>query len=284
VILASRRILQRWNGTDVHVQIPPFALSIVVLTIANFFQALGWKFLLERMSGRALPTRALLSVFMLGQLARYTPGKVGLPMVRIAGTTKLGLSARLVAASVGIEVAGWIGVGALIGCVSLLCNPTVTSPIPGLSRPWIWCGLLVTSSGLAAALLLDRNHFPLWVRRLLRAEGQGPFVSMSVVGMQLLAWSGWWVLGLLIPMSVGSSIEIALSQAAIFIVAPIVGFLALVAPGGLGVRETVISFALAPKIGASAAIAAAVLARASALASEIMGWLLAITWERRSSR
>ena len=74
--------------------------------------------------------------------------------------------------------------------------------------------------------------------------------------------------------------EVQLCPAGI-ILAPIIGFLALVAPGGLGVRETVISYALAPQIGASAALAAAVLARAAALVSELAGWLIAMVWERR---
>ena len=79
----------------------------------------------------------------------------------------------------------------------------------------------------------------------------------------------------------GSSLDVALGQAVIFLLAPIIGFLALVAPGGLGVRETVISYALAPQVGASTALAAAVLARAAALVSELAGWLIAVLWERR---
>ncbi len=282
VLFVLRKILLRWNGNDVHVRMLPFILSIIALLIANFFQALGWMYLLERMAGRAIAIRPLISVFMTGQLARYMPGKIGLPMVRIASAAKLGLSARLIAASVGIEVAAWIGVGAVVGCGSLLCNLGPASLVPGLSRRWIWLGLLVTGSILVAALLVDRNRFPSWVLKLLRAEGDGPFVSVRMISMQLLAWSGWWVLGFLIAMAVGSCIRNALAQAAIFILAPIIGFLALVAPGGIGVRETAISYALVPQIGASAAIAAAVLARAAALASELAGWLIAIIWERRS--
>jgi hypothetical protein len=102
-----------------------------------------------------------------------------------------------------------------------------------------------------------------------------------MLGMQLLAWSGWWVLGLLVPLAVGSPLDVAVRYAVIFLLAPIIGFLALVAPGGLGVRETVISYALAPQIGASAALAAAVLARAAALASELAGWLITVIWERQ---
>lgn len=281
VILALLRLLRHWVGAEVHVRPLPLVLSIAVLLVANFVQALGWKYLLERMAGRPIALRPMLSVFMSGQLARYLPGKVGLPMVRIAGAAKLGVSARLIAASVGIEVAAWIGVGTLVGCAALLCDLSFTSPIPGLDRNWLWLGSFLILLGLLAALLLDRNRFPAWILRVLRAEGQGPFVSMRMISMQLLAWLGWWVLGLLILMALGSSIHVAITQAGIFILAPILGFLALVAPGGLGVRETAISYALAPHLGASAALAAAVLARAAALASELLGWVVAIAWERR---
>lgn len=281
VILALLRLLRHWDGSEVHVRLLPLALSVAVLLVANVVQALGWKFLLERMAGSTVALRPLLSVFMSGQLARYLPGKVGLPMVRIAGAAKLGVSARLIAASVGIEVAAWIGVGTLVGCTALLCNLSLVSPIPGLDRNWLWLCSILILLGLLAALLLDRNRFPAWMLRVLRAEGQGPFVSLLMISMQLLAWLGWWVLGLLILIALGSSIHVAITQAGIFILAPILGFLAMVAPGGLGVRETAISYALAPHVGASAALSAAVLARAAAIASELLGWLIAVTWERR---
>ena len=284
VVLALGRILRRWNGNDVHVHALPFVLSIVALLVANFFQALGWMYLLERMAGHAVAIRPLISVFMSGQLARYTPGKIGLPVVRIAGARRLGLSARLIAASVGIEVTAWIGVGVFFACGSLLCNWSAARPILGLSRNWIWLVLLATSSSIVVALLFDRNRFPSWLLELLHAEGKGPFVSCRMIGMQLLAWSGWWLLGFLSTLAVGGSIGDGLAQAPIFILAPIIGFLALVAPGGIGVRETIISYALAPQIGASAAVSAAVLARAAALASELGGWLIAVIWERRCQR
>jgi glycosyltransferase 2 family protein len=281
VALALRQILRQWDGGAVHVRLVPVVLSVLVLLVANFLQAFAWLYLLQRMAGKAIPIRPAMTVFMAGQLARYVPGKVGLPMVRIAGAPRIGISANLIAASVGIEVATWLAMGTLVGCVALLCNTSVVPMIPSLSRTLIGSGLAVVTAGLAAALLLDRNQFPKWVLRLLHAEGVGPFVTLRVVAMQLLAWIGWWILGFLVPLSVGVSVTCAMRQAAIFIVAPILGFMAMVAPGGLGVRETVISVVLAPHVGASAALAAAVLARGAALASEVACWVIALVWERR---
>lgn len=281
VALALRQILRQWDGSAVRVRPIPVALSVLVLLVANFFQAFAWLYLLQRMAGKAIPIRPVMTVFMAGQLARYVPGKVGLPMVRIAGAHRIGISANLIAASVGIEVAAWLGMGTLVGCGALLCNTSAVPVVPSLSKTIIGSALAIVTAGLVAALLLDRNRFPQWVLRLLHAEGVGPFVSPRVVAMQLLAWIGWWILGFLVLLSVGVSVTCALREAAIFIVAPILGFMAMVAPGGLGVRETVISVVLAPHLGASAALAAAVLARGAALASEVGCWVIALVWERR---
>lgn len=280
VVVALWRVAQHWDTRSIHLRWLPVCLSIAVLSLANYFQALAWKYLLERMAGKHVPIQASFSVFMAGQLARYTPGKVALPMVRIAGAPKLGLPARLIAASVGIEVGTWLGVGALVGFAAMLLHFGPFGDVAGLNRSLLWCGLVATLFGFAVALSVDRNRFPAWFRTLLHAEGRGPFVSGRVVTMQFISWVGWWLLGILAPLSVGASMADAARLSPVFIVAPILGFLAIVAPGGLGVRETVISYALAPHLGASAAFAAAILARATAIASEIIDWALGFAWER----
>ena len=284
VAFALWRIVEKWDGAAIHIRPLPLILAVGVLCVANFFQALAWKYLLEKMAGRKVLLRPAFSVFMAGQLARYTPGKVALPMVRIAGAPKLGLSARLIAASVGLEVGSWLGVGALVGFVALLCNVGPVGALAGLDRRILWLGLFATVGGFIAALAINRNRFPQWVLKFLRAEGEGPFVSVQVLAVQLLSWIGWWLLGILAPMAVGCSLEDATRLSPVFIIAPILGFLAFVAPGGLGVRETVITVALAPRVGASAAIAAAILARAVAMLSEIVSWMFGVLWERRHAR
>jgi hypothetical protein len=172
-----------------------------------------------------------------------------------------------------------MGIGAIIGCSSLLLTHGPDLGWLHLSPAWLWLALATFLVGLVAALLVDRNRFPGFVLRLLHAQGSGPFVSLRMVWMQLISWLGWWLVGMLLPLAVGSSVRFAVNHASVFVIAPIVGFLALVAPGGLGVRETAISYALAPSLGASAALAAALLARGVALASELIGWLLALWWE-----
>ena len=282
--VAFWRLVQRWDGREVQLRWQPILVSLVVLRIANVFQALGWLRRLERMSGKTLGIRPVLTVFMLSQMARYAPGKVGVPMVRIAASTRMGVQPQTVAASVGIEVGSWMGLGAIMGCVALLCSNDTGPNWLQVNRVWLWLGLATLLTGIGVALLVDRNRFPPFILRMIRAEGHGPMVTLQMVWMQLISWGGWWLLGVLMPLSVGASLSVAMRHASIFILAPILGFLAVVAPGGLGVREAVISYALAPSLGASAALAAALLARGVAMASELIGWLLALYWERSAQK
>ena len=272
--------MQRWHGSEVRLKWGPVLAALLALVVANFFQALGWSRLLERMTGKQLRATPVLSVFMLSQMARYAPGKVGVPMVRIAAASRLGVDPRLVAASVGIEVGTWMGLGAIMSCIALLCSHGAAPNWLHLSRLGLVLTLVAMLVGLGATMLIDRRQFPHFILRLLRADGQGSFVSWRMVWVQLLSWGCWWVFGVLMPLAVGATWTTSVGYASVFIIAPIIGFLALVAPGGLGVRETVISYALAPKLGASAALAAALLARGVVVVSELIGWLLALVWER----
>jgi len=284
VAFALVRILKHWDANAVEIHWAPFWISVAVLLLSNFLQALGWKFLLERMAAKIVPLRPCLRVYMAGQLARYTPGKVALPMVRVAGAPKVGLSPRLMAASVGIEVGTWLGVGTFVGFAALLYNVERLPAIPGLTRDVLWLGMVLVTMGIVAALGVERNRFPTWLLRFMRAEGRGPFVSLRVLVVQVLSWIGWWLLGILAPVAAGSSVADALPMSPIFIVAPILGFLALVAPGGLGVREAIISYALSPYVGPSVAIAAAALARGAAIVSEITGWAIAVLLDRTAKQ
>jgi uncharacterized membrane protein YbhN (UPF0104 family) len=54
-----------------------------------------------------------------------------------------------------------------------------------------------------------------------------------------------------------------------------VGFLAVVAPGGLGVREGFLVLLLSPQIGTTRAIAIGLVSRAVTLAAEFLLWVAA---------
>ena len=72
---------------------------------------------------------------------------------------------------------------------------------------------------------------------------------------------------------------VALARA--FIASYLIGYLALVAPGGLGVREGAITFLLTPMVGPGPAAGLALLSRLWITATELMALIPAIWWGRR---
>jgi hypothetical protein len=275
VVAAFVRLARGFDIKELNLRWSVLGLATLGLVGTNLMQAMAWVRLLQRMTQRRLPARPILAGFMAGQLARYVPsGKIALLVVRTAAVACLGLPHRLVASSIGIEVLSWLTVGMLMGSACL----ALTSNLSLLSLPWLSLGSMAlagaTVFGIALLLVVDRRYFPKWALRVITAEGEGPLLSLDVLGWQAASWCGLIVQGLLLPVAVGAEFARAWPLTGMFLLAPIAGFLAVVAPGGLGVREAVLSYALSPTLGVTRALAVALLARLTFVVSEIIAWLL----------
>ncbi|HEY5955027.1 MAG TPA: hypothetical protein VIV60_00690 [Polyangiaceae bacterium] len=288
VLATLVRLARGFDAREVTWHWPALCLTALGLVATNLMQAMAWVRLLSRMSHRVLPARPILAGFMAGQLARYVPsGKIALLVVRTAAVAGLGLPHRLVASSIGLEVLSWVTVGMSMGsaCLALSSRLAFSSNLAVLSQSWLsfWSLALVAASVFSIAMLLvvDRRRFPKWALRLINAEGEGPLLSLDVLGWQVASWFGPVIQGLLLPIAVGAAFSKAWPLTGVFLLAPIAGFLAVVAPGGLGVREAVLSFALAPELGASRALAVALLARVTFVVSEVIAWMLTKWISRR---
>ncbi|MGE5784766.1 MAG: hypothetical protein ACM3ZE_09245, partial [Myxococcales bacterium] len=254
----------------------PVIAATLILVATNLMQAMAWARLLNRMSHKKLAIPPILAGFMAGQLARYLPtGKVALLVVRTAAIRPLGLPARLVASSIGIEVLSWLTTGMLIGTGALYITGRHGLGLARLLSSW---SLPVAACSVFAILVLvsvDRRHFPQWSLRLIHAEGAGPLLSLHVLGWQAGSALGPLLQGAILPFAVGATAVDVWPNVGMFLLAPIAGFLAVVAPGGLGVREAVLSVAISADLGTSRAVVVALLARATFVVSEVISWGLA---------
>jgi uncharacterized membrane protein YbhN (UPF0104 family) len=61
----------------------------------------------------------------------------------------------------------------------------------------------------------------------------------------------------------------------LYTLGPVVGFLAVAAPAGIGVREAIVSIGLAAQLGPAPALAAAVLSRGISLLADVLAWSVA---------
>jgi uncharacterized membrane protein YbhN (UPF0104 family) len=283
VVLAGYDMARRWDETKVEIRVGATLVSCLPLLLSCVVQGIAWILLVERMSGRRVPKLPALSVYLASQLARYTPGKVGLPIVRMDGAPRLGLGRGLVGASVFVEALSWIATGGILG-FSLLALGRPKEGLGGfvgqLSTPFLVLSLL----GGAVLLGVDRARYPAFLRKLLAPEGTGPLVPFRLPLVQFAYWGLSALHGYLLTLALGVEPRAALSVLGFFVIAPVAGFVVLAAPAGLGVREAMLLAGLGPILGSAAALGAAAISRAVSLVAEISMWLVFGVLARRSER
>jgi uncharacterized membrane protein YbhN (UPF0104 family) len=270
VVAAGLDIAKGWQSKAVHLDWGLAALAIVPLLFSCLAQAFAWIALIERMAHGRVPKGPALSIYLASQLARYTPGKVGLPIVRMQGADRIGVARSIVGVSVLIESISWTATGAVAGFAFLaLAAPGAG---PGWLRDFALPALVASALGLLVLLAVDRRHYPAKVRFLLGAEGAG---SAIPIGMPLIQ-IGYWLLvgvhGYLMSRALGAPQNAAITAMGLYVVSSVAGFIALAAPGGLGVREGVVASGLKPFVGAAPAAAAAIISRGASLVAEVAIW------------
>lgn len=257
-------VLAFWETYRRSEALPPPSWQVVgiasILILAGLFCAgKGWAALFW--SGH--DWRLIRGLFA-AQLAKYIPGGIWQPASQIASATRTGASIPVASAAltvhslVQIVAAGTVGGGLVV----------VASRLPAFIR-------ILSLTGLLATITLNRR----WMVRLAafiggvlkRAPAEGLIPEQSQI-LRCFAWSmGTFVLsGLafaLLADSVGVTESFLVGTPA-FALAWAVGFLAIIVPAGLGVREALLVVLLGPGIPASLVIAASVVHRLITMGAE----------------
>jgi hypothetical protein len=272
-------LAHQWQRAKVSLDLPWALVSVLPLLLGCLIQGRGWIALIERMTAVRVPRGPALSLYMDSQLARYTPGMVGLPFVRMAGAARLGVPAVAVGSSVGLEMLSWTAVGGGVGFASLFFLPA-RSGLTALLGAWAVPIVLGFTAIVIALTCVDRGRLPAFVVRVLKVPGSGPLVPFALLFAHALYWSSWAVHGFLLTRAFGGAPGIALESSGLFALATVGGFVALAAPAGVGVREAILSVSLAPAVGAAPALAIAVASRAASLTADVVAWLVLKRWAR----
>jgi len=270
VVLAARSIAKDWHANAVHIA-PLWALAALVpFFFSCFAQAFAWIALIERMAHRRVPRGLALANYLASQLMRYTPGKVGLPIKRMEGADRLGVPRAVAGASVLIEMLSWTATGAVVGFAFV----ALAAPAAGLE--WVMRfavpALLASALGLLVLLAVDRKVYPAKIRFLLGAEGAGPVIPYQLPLIQTGYWGLVAVHGYLMSLALGAPVNAAVTAMGLYVLSSVIGFVMLFAPGGLGIREGIISLGLKPLVGAAPAAAAAIISRAASFLAEVLVW------------
>ena len=266
VAFACRSLLRNWDQLRAQPldwrPAPGWLLLSAVLVWAMYALLIAaWRAMLHAWGQRLDPWTAA-RIWTVSSLGKYLPGKVwavaGMAVMAqqagVAPGAAMGSAVILQALAVGAgaAVAGVCGVGAL------------RQAHPGIVTILV---LLVGASAAGIALLF----WPPVVRRLLRvaapeaaiadAGPAGPAIAFGVMA-NLAAWIGYGAAFWCLTRGLLPETRLTISRAvAVFTASYLAGFLALFAPGGLGVRESVFILMLQGPVGPAAATALALASR-----------------------
>jgi len=263
--LALRSLVRNWDQLraqplDWSVEPGWLILSAMVVWLMYGLLIAAWRITLTGW-GRGLDFWSAARIWTVSSLGKYLPGKVWAVAGMAVMAQRAGVGAGPATASAIILQVLAIGTGAAVA--ALTGWSSLRSAYPGAEG-----GLpaLLLLSLLAVVVLLR----PDWVRRLVRIAAPDVSVSLTPppgavafgVLANTMAWIGYggalWLLarGLLPEAGLGLMPAIA-----VFTTSYLAGFLALFAPGGIGVREGVFILMLQGSIGIGAATALAVASR-----------------------
>jgi hypothetical protein len=242
-------------------------LSSILLLGAYLFAAGLWGLMVRELGGPEVGMLASLRIFFTANLGRYLPGKVW----QIAGVAVL--------AQRGGVRASTATAAALLGQAFSLAGATLVGlgvVLEGGGREVPGGG--VTAVALACLLLLLTFPRVLWalvgawfrVARETPPAGFRPDQAFGVRWMGLYA-AGWILQGVafwVLALAMGLPLT-ALAGVPAYAAAYLLGYLAIFAPAGLGVREGVLVVFLGPTLGAGGA-ALAVVARLWATVLELL--------------
>lgn len=235
---------------------------------------LAWRSLLAGL-GSPLPLPAAIRVMFLAQLGKYVPGSVWALVGQVELAREHDVPRRRGASATLLAMAATIATGVVVAAVTL----PLTSP--GATRRYWW--LLLLAPVLLAALhprvmITMLNRVLALARRPAFTETIGLGTMARAVGWSVLAWALFGTHAWLLARSLGDA-GFFLSTGA-YALAFVVGFLVVIAPGGLGAREAALVVALAPVLPSGGPLVVALASRVVLTAADLLWAALAAALPR----
>jgi uncharacterized membrane protein YbhN (UPF0104 family) len=245
-----------------------FLVSCLVLLLGYVLSGVIWGVMVRDMGGSRLPPATAVRVWLVANLGRYIPGKLW----QIAGLALLarerGVSARVAtgAAVLGQGIA--LMAAALVGAVALLG----AGPVYRTAGVWT-LGILLVLGGVALAPPVLERLVSAWYR-LARVDPPetdepGPGRVLRWGALYVLNWVvyafSFWILVKSFDLP-GTLLETAPAFAAAYFL----GYVAVFAPAGVGVREGFLTVFLGPVMGAGTAVVLSVVTRVWTTGVEVL--------------
>jgi uncharacterized membrane protein YbhN (UPF0104 family) len=273
VIFAVRAVARQWQtlvSQPVTWEVRPLylvaAVALVLLAYAMLIQA--WRIMLRGWHQELSPGRSL-RIWLVSGLGKYVPGKIWAVAGMAMMAQRAGVAAWAATASAVVLQALAIGTGAAVTGLAMSARLAADAP-------WVRLALLALIGASAAGLVL--LLWPPVTRRILAVfrvtAPPDATPGVAAIGAGIVANIGAWLLyGTALWLLAHGLLAVpALTlRAAVgtFAASYVAGLLALFAPGGIGVRESVFFLMLDGVAGPGIAAALAIASRLMLTLTEI---------------
>lgn len=259
------------------------AAGALVLLVATYLGMVAlWRMLLVDIGARLGYGRAV-QLWSFSNLGRYIPGKIWQMLGLVAFARDLGVAPGLAVAAAVIALWLMVGTGAIVGMLLL----------PGALRhgPEIAAGVAAAGATLLVPVLR-----PAWInaglRRLPRALGCGeiPLLGRATILRWIVLFGAAWIVhGVVFSVFAGAFGPLGWGDfrglSGAWALAYVIGLLAVIVPGGIGVREGVLGLLLGPAIGVDVPVhVVAVASRVWAIAAEVAVFGIAAALRMRARK
>jgi len=234
------------------------AVSAVLILVGLYVNMLSWLWVVRALGVRLTVSEGA-SVFFTSQLGKYIPGGIW-PVVASARLGKaFGLTALLSVSSMTIALLMSLTVASVIAIGVLFL-------VPALASDYIFVPILLLLAGLAVLFPPVLNRIILLGLRILRRKGELPALEQRsfaiAVGWSILSWLTLG--GALAALVAGTGTTdgiLIVSGIPAYALSWVVGFIAVVVPAGLGVRESVLVLILGTGLTSASVLGIAVVHR-----------------------
>lgn len=283
-----------WRYVGSLAQIPWTFASVAILAgsillyLMQFLTAgIAWHLWLRAVREPSRPGMAI-ALFSFSQFAKYVPGSIAHHIARVALGKRHGLGTVGMVVSIALETTWAILTGVAVAVIALTF---IAPPMTGIDLPSpLQIALVVLVAVLVplVGLWLVGERRPAFMDRLLGDNriahpGLGTLAACFLIYALNMAISGY-NLDFLARALFDAPPGHGLQAIGIFSIAWVMAVLALVAPGGVGVREAVLLAGLTPAYGAGTALGVAVVYRVVTLLGDAAGCVLGFLAEQRLSR
>jgi glycosyltransferase 2 family protein len=251
--------------------LPNFVGAVALYVTVVLIGAFGWRLLLSAFG--ATPDRwAAERQVLISQLGKYIPGNVAQYFGRAGMAMSTGVSAKTVGLAIVAETAAILIGGCLSVAAMVALQPELITRfrqiVPDVAAlKWLAAALVLFLFLLASVTLALRFSKRLSGLPQVNLTKLMETIFLYVVAFIVLGWSFLLLVGTLSPREVPLPLTIA-----VFGVAWIAGLATPGAPGGLGVRESVLALGLAPFVGGATALSAAILYRGVSVLGDVISF------------